>query len=816
MNKLKFTLTTLLFAFLFSFTGKSQGSILEQNDLSNIKIDSYSDNQINSLLQKSEDLKMSKADLFNKLVEKGMSETELQKLKNRCQYLTKKSDQSEDYNSLNKNNDQFDDHNSSNRNYDESNSNIPMVENKKDLSIYGAELFTKNSLVFEPNIRIPTPTSYILGTDDELVINVFGSSEKKYNLTISEDGQIYIPNVGPINVSGLSIEQATLKIKSKLSKTIYRAISLGQTNVQISLGNIKSIRVVVIGEAEKTGSYTVSSLTTLFNLLYLCGGPKNNGSYRNIEIIRGNQLFKKADLYSFLLNGSKKDDVLLQEGDVIKIPFCKTLVSINGNVRREGKYELQEKETFDMLLELCGGLDDRAYKGSATLISLTDTGRKVVTIKKIEFSSYQLKSGDQIFINRIQNSFSNRTYINGSIERPGNYELVEGMTLKDLIEKSGGLLPDAFTNTASIFRIQKNKLPAIMNVNIDSILTGAYSVLLNNNDSIYINSIFDFKDNIHVTVDGNVRTPNQIMWREGLTLRDVIISCGGLSEQGDSNNIEISRRIRNANVDEINHIEAEKITTNLSENIYLKPYDYIIVKPIIGYINQRSIIAYGDIKLPGKYILQKSEERILDIINRAHGFRASADSSFINIRRINKKNTSLKDREILFQRLLNIDSDSIDANQKLQFEIYKNYEVISVNVTKLLKDSSSSENLILEDGDILTIEKNNNLVKVSGEVYYPTIIPFVNGKKAKYFIKLAGSFMPSARKSGTIVIYPNGKAKAVKRFLFLKFYPKVTSRSEVFIPQKNKSNKQKTTPAELAVFVSALGIIANVLINLFK
>lgn len=735
--------------------------------------------------------------------EHNLSETEIQELKNRLQTTPQKVEET-------------DTNNVTNRSYDKSKSNVPMEGNNKDLSIFGAELFTKNSLVFEPNIRIPTPTSYILGTDDELVINVFGSSEKKYNLKVSEDGQIYIPNVGPLFVSGLSIEQATLKIKSKLAKTIYRAINSGQTSVQISLGNIKSIRVVVIGEAEKTGTYTVSSLTSLFNLLYLCGGPKNTGSYRNIEVIRGNQLFKKADLYSFLLNGSKKDDILLQEGDVVKIPFCKTLVSINGNVRREGKYEMQEKETFDKLLELCGGLDERAYKGSATLISLTDTGRKVVTIKNNEFTSFQLKSGDQIFINRIQNAFSNRIYINGSIERPGNYELIDGMTLKDLIEKSGGLLPDAFTNTASIFRIQKNKLPSILNVNIDSAITGEQSVLLKNNDSVYINSIFDFKDNMHVNVDGLVRNPNLVRWREGLTLRDVIISSGGLSEQGDSNNIEISRRIKNANVDQINHMETEKIVTSLSENISLQPYDYIIAKPIVGYVEQRSVIINGDVKLPGKYILQKSEERILDIINRAQGFRASADSSFVTIRRRNKNNSSLKDREILFQRLLNIDTDSIEANKNLQYEIYKSYESISVNLSNILMDSSCSDNLILQDGDILNIEKNNNLVKVSGEVYYPTTIPFVKGKNAKYFIKLAGSFMPTARKSGTLVIYPNGKAKAVKRFLFFKFYPRLTPKSEVFIPQKNKSNKQKTTPAELAVFLSALGVIANVLVNILK
>ena len=313
-----------------------------------------------------------------------------------------------------------------------------------------------------------------------------------------------------------------------------------------------------------------------------------------------------------------------------------------------------------------------------------------------------------------------------------------------------------------------------------------------------------------------------MQWRQNMSLQDLMLEAGGVKETGDSAIVEISRRLQTADVGTTNYAEAETFTmsitkdNNLTKDIILKPFDLVIVKNLPGFIPQRTVMVFGDVKIPGRYGLQKSGDRITDIIKRVGGFKASADSSSITIRRSIKSNLSITEREAIFQRLLNLNSDSIASNPKLRNEVYKSYDLISVNLNAALTKPSGSENLVLEDGDILTIDKNTNLVKISGEVYYSTIIPYKTNKDAKYYIKQAGSFTPSARKSGTLVIYPDGKAKSVKTFLWFKIYPEVTSRSEVFVPQKNKSNRNKIGPGELALIVSALGIMANVILAAIK
>ncbi|MBU3714514.1 MAG: hypothetical protein FGM46_06145 [Ferruginibacter sp.] len=812
MKMVKIYLSVLMLCF-FSFAGFSQSSLLDAPDLRNLKIDACTDDQLSSMMERAKQSNIGELEFYELVRQKGLPDEELEKLKYRALFLNKSNTdtkQNVDDIKKEKSNQQF------GRFYDKDANQTMMIENNRDLSVFGAELFARNSLVFEPNLRIPTPSSYVLGPDDEVILTVYGMSEKKYNLEVNEEGEIYIPNVGPLFVSGLSIEQATQKVRSKLSSTIYKAMNSGQTKMQMSLGKIRSIRVTVIGQAQKPGTFTVSSLTTLYNVLYLCGGPGPKGSYRSIELIRGNQVKKVADLYAFLVKGDQKDNVLLQEGDVIRIPYYKNMVKVSGNVKREGKYEMLENETFDKLLEYSGGFDDNAYKTSVTVTRITDTGKIVIDVNKSQFANMKSAGGDEYLIRKNRNDFSSRVNISGSVFRPGNYELTEGLTLKELINKSGGVKEDAYTKSSSVFRVQKNKTPTIFNVNIDSVLNHGQTVFLQNEDSVSIHSIFDFRDSMYVNIEGYVRKPIQMKWRDSMRLRDVVMAAGGLTEFGDSANIEISRRIKSADVNSINHPEAITKIVNLSNNFVLEPFDRIIVKGIVGYVNQRTVMLVGDIKIPGKYILQTSGDRLSDIINRAQGFKASADSNAVTIRRPIKSNLSLRERETIFQRLLNIDNDSLASNQKLRDEIYKSYELISVNLEKALERPNSSENLLLEDGDIITIDKNTNLVKISGDVYYPTIIPYKKGKSAKYYIRQAGNFTSNAKKSGTVVIYPDGKAKGVKSFLFFKIYPRVTPRSEIFIPQKPKSNHTKISPGELAIVFSALGIIAQILTSIIK
>ena len=327
---------------LFSYSGHAQVNLLASQDLSSVNIDEIPDSDISAYYQKAVENGISETSLYTILQERGLPEDEVEKLKERLDKIKRGGATTSNKVSPKKDKDRV-------KNKDAF--EIPKQKTEHDLSVFGSELFTSTSLVFEPNLRIPTPSGYILGPDDELIINVFGYSEKTYNVTVNEEGNIYIPQVGPLFVNGLSIEQASAKIKSKLASTIYRAIRGGTTRVQISLGKIRSIRVTVIGEAKKPGTFTVSSLTTVFNLLYLCGGPSDYGSYRKIELIRGNEVKRTIDLYGFLTKGNQKDNVLLNEGDVIRIPYYTTRVILNGNVRHKGKYETVEGETFDNVLQ---------------------------------------------------------------------------------------------------------------------------------------------------------------------------------------------------------------------------------------------------------------------------------------------------------------------------------------------------------------------------------------------------------------------------------------------------------------------------------
>lgn len=810
--KLITTVLLVLITMLFCSTKLyAQTSLFDLKDLSNVNIDNYSDDDLISFYNKAAETGMSESQLYKIISEKGLPESEIIKLKNRLQLIVPfKKNQYGNDTSLTIN-----EYNS--RIYDTSQQNIPLQKFQNDISIFGSELFTTNSLVFEPNLRIPAPAGYILGPDDEIVVSVYGYSEKKYNLTVNDEGEIYIPNVGPILVSGLSIEQASAKIKSKLASTIYRAINTGKTNVQISLGKIRSIRVTVIGQAKKPGTFTVSSLTTLYNILYLCGGPTPMGSYRDIEVIRGNQVKRTADLYDFLVNGNQKDNILLQEGDVIRIPYYKNRVTLSGKVKRKGKFEMLDSETFRDLLKYSGGFTDDAYRGSVTVVRITETEKKIIDLNSDQFNTFIAKGSDQYFVRKLQDEFGNRVVISGAVQRPGQYQLEEGMSLKSLVEKAGGTTRDAFTKRVSIFRYLKNKMPIMVSADLDSVINFNSNVTLVKDDSVSVHSIFEFSDSSYVSIEGNVRKPGSIRWRKNISLRDVLLASGGISEFGDSSTIEISRRIRDANVEKANHNESRIFNINLnnneehSEDVLLQPYDLIVIKTLPGYNPQRTVLILGDVKSPGRYGLQKSGDRISDLLERTGGFKASADSSSITIRRYIKSTLTTAEREKLFQRILNIDPDSLSLHPRLRDELYKQYDLISVDLSTALSNPKNSENLILEDGDVLTIDRNSNLVKISGEVYNPTIIPYKKNKNLKYYIEQAGNFTPYARKTGSLVIYPDGKAASVKHFLFFKSYPSVTARSEIFVPQKVKSNRARLGVGELALIVSALGIVANVI-----
>jgi len=793
-----------------------QVNLFSQSDLSNVDIDNYSDQDIIAMYRKATDAGLTESQILKLAADKGLPEDQVAKLQDRIEMLNLAPRTQNTGNGNTQSPQQVDSSRSFRNNSPaDTTQSIPVQAVSRDHSIFGSELFSTNSLVFEPNLHIPAPSGYVLGPDDEILISVYGYSEKSYDLVVDQQGNIYIPSVGPMPVSGLSLEQATDQIRAKLAATIYSAIRSGRTKVQVTLGKIKSIRVTVIGEAEKPGTYTVSSLTTVFNLLYLCGGPTDFGSYRNIEVIRDNRHIDSVDLYQFLTSGDESGNVLLHEGDVIRIPYYQTRVEIKGQVRRTGKFELLPSETFDNLLNYSGGFTDTAFRGRVTVVRITDSTKNIIDLPSAQYHTFLPAGSDEYIVSKLADDFGNRLVLEGAVKMPGVYELVPGATLQDLVEKAGGLRRDAYRNEASIFRYLPNKTPSILLVNLDSVMNGSQTVYLEKDDSVYIHSLFDFTNGNAVTVEGNVRKPGSINWRQNMTLHDVILAVGGITESGDSTNIEISRRVRNANIDMANHAESRVSRVDLKSvsdnNVPIEPYDLVIVKTLPGYVRQRTVLLLGEVRIPGRYSLERSRDRISDLIERAGGFKASADSGSITIRRNIKSNMTIAEREAFFQRILDINEDSLMENPRLKDELYSSSALISVDLKHALSDPQSTDNLVLEEGDVLTVDRSSNLVKVSGEVYFPTIVAYEPGRNLKYYVEQAGNFTPYARKKGALVIRPDGRTASVKHFLWFKSYPLVTPRSEIFVPQKNKNNRSKLTVAEMALIVSALGIIANVL-----
>ena len=791
---------------------------LSSTDLRTVKIDALSDTEIQGYYNKAISSGATEEQLYQLAQQRGLPPEEMIKLRQRVASLNTGSRKAIAGSATVVNNAGAD------RKMNVGTDVVPMQATKKDVNIFGAELFSVNSSTFEPSLRISTPSNYIVGPDDELIINVYGYSEQTYNLTVNAEGNIYIPNVGPLYVSGLSIEQASAKIRAKLAATIYRNISSGATSVQVSLGKIRSIHITVIGEATKPGTYTVSSLTTMFNLLYLCGGPSDMGSYRNIELIRGNQVHRKVDLYGFLTNGDNKDNVLLQEGDIIRIPYYTTRVTLSGYVKRQGKFELQKGETFRQLLNYAGGFTDNAYQASVQVRQLTDREQKIADIPAGEFDRYQPSGSDFFVIGQVLDRFVNRVSIAGAVRRPGEFELENNMTLSTLIEKAGGLREDAYLDRGIISRLNTDLTPASVSFNVKEVVLGGTSIPLKREDVVNIASISGLKDNYNVSIEGEVHTPGQFSWRENLTVKDIIFLAGGFTDYANPGSIEISRRIKNANVGEKQYQQAELLKLDLKDgklsgrdaDVPLQPFDIVMVRTLPGYVQQRSVFVTGQIMNPGRYVMETNTERIASMVKRFGGFRNAADSNFILVRRVTKLGLSADDKRVLFERLLNINNDSLNNNSRLKEEIYRNFDLISIDLKKAIANENSPDNIMLEDGDYITVERASNLIKVSGEVYYPTVVPYEAGKSMKYYVSRSGSFTDNARKKGSMIIYPDGRAKSIGRFLFFNNYPSVMPRSEIFVPAKSKTNHYRLSTGEWVAISSIFATLGTLIITAFK
>lgn len=811
---------------LFVFFNHAYAQTTTANDIKNVRVDDLSDDQIRAYLAQAKAQGYSEAQLEELAKAQGMPASEISKLRARVDKLKNASgDGKSGAGSPGRSGRGLNYKPDSTR---ASSDTAPAEEKALRSKIFGADIFKNTNLSFEPNLRLATPPNYQVGPDDQLLIDIYGYSEASYELTVSPEGTINIPYIGIIQVGGLTVEAATAKIKSRLS-TIYSGIRSGNTNVSVAIGNIRSIKVILTGEVIKPGTYTLPSLATVFNALYESGGPTVNGSFRQIEVIRGGRRLATLDLYDFLLTGQMKNNLQLRDQDVIRIPTYKKRVEVVGQVKHPGIFEMLPGETLKDLLRFTGDFNERAYQARIKVLKNTATERKIADILSSEFTSYQPESGDKFFVDEILDRFENRVTINGAVFRPGQFELEPGLTLKQLIQKAEGLTEDAFQNRGYITRLGDDLQTTLVSFDVSRVLSGQDAdIPLKREDVVTISSIFDLKEEYNVRVDGEVQRPGQLPFASGMTLEDAIIQAGGLKEGATEQRVEVSRRVKNSNALSASAQTAEVFQINIGRdlkaataNFILQPFDIIMIRPSSGYEIQRQVKVEGEILYPGFYTITRKDERISDLVKRAGSFTALAYPSGASLKRPgvsmasdkNKIDTAAENREKLskLQRLQSTARDSVDLAK--QQETLRNFYV-GINLDRIMKEPGSKYDLILEEGDILRIPKQLQTVKINGEVLYPVTTVYNGGKSFKQYISQAGGFSSNSLKRRSYVIYANGAVRSTKKFLFFNNYPVIKAGAEIYVPKKEEA--KKLTAGEIVGITSGLASLGAIILGVLN
>jgi protein involved in polysaccharide export with SLBB domain len=830
--------STFFFSFLYIQNSFAQ-DILKSSDLKTVKVDSLSDEEIQKIKAQLVANNATIEKLQPVLLSKGMSYSEFSKLKSRLESSKsiskdKFEEDEEDEDSTDRmaienkgknKKDRTEEEEDVYRDEKSSKTKKNYQKPKDTLSalIFGSDLFTKPTLNFQPNLKLATPVNYILGPSDELQVSVYGVQEYNANIRVSVDGTVNIQYVGQIAVTGMTIEAATQKIRSAIAR-VYSTVGSGQSQVSVTLGKIRTIKITIIG-GKQPGNYSVSSLSTVFNALFLAGGPGNNGSYRNIELLRNYKVIRKIDIYNFLMNGDQSDNIGLKDNDVIKIPTYKNRVIVNGEVKRPGIFELKAGEKFSDLMTFASGFTDLAYTGSIGVIQKTGKEYRVKDIKEGDFKTYVPQTGDVFKISKILNRFENRIKIKGAVYRPDFYSYTKGMKVSELIAKADGLKDEAYMERAIIMRKKDDLTTEVINIELAELLKGnkKLDIELKREDEVTIYSKYDFKEQYKITIDGEIKKPGDYPFFENITLNDLILEAGGLSGAA-SKRVEIARLIisdeigTNTKQSELFNIEITPENNEQIERFELKPFDVVNIRKIVSFDKQQIVTVSGAFNYPGKYVLTKKNEKIFDVIKRAGGLSIMGDNKSVKIKRpikikqieeLNAVNSSFEKTTAKNEEGTGNKKDKLV--KKLTQEL--KYAIIPVEYDKISKNQKSYNNISLQDGDEIEVTTISQSVKVSGNVLLTSEIPFVN-KGLNYYINAVGGIDGKGWKKRAYVIYPNGKAAVTSNFLFFRSYPKITPGSQIVIPEKPERVKAST--GEIIGISSAVASLAGVVIAIFN
>ncbi len=675
--------------------------------------------------------------------------------------------------------------------------------------VFGRNIFNTRNLTFEPSVNLATPPNYRLGPGDEVIIDIWGTSQNTIRQQISPDGTINIEKIGPVSLSGMTVSEANEYLKRVLGKTYSGLDALdGTLEIRLTLGNARTIQINVMGEVIQPGTYALSSFSTVFHALYRAGGVNEIGSLRNVQVTRNGKTVAKVDVYDFIMKGKTQDDIRLQEGDVIIVPAYEALVQISGNVKRPMKFEMKKNETLATLIGYAGGFSADAYTRSLRVVRQNGEEYEINTVKEIDYSAYPMRNGDVVTAEAILNRFTNKLEVRGAVYRPGIYQLNgEINTVRALVNEAKGLMGDAFTNRAVLQREREDLTTEIISVDVRSIMAGTSpDIPLQKNDILYIPSIHDLEDRGDVAIFGEVAKPDSYSYSDNMTLEDLIIRAGGLRESASTVRVDVSRRIKDPKSTHSTDSIGQMFTFALKDGFVidgeqgftLQPYDQVFVRRSPGYQAQQNVQVTGEVIFGGTYAMTTTEERLSDLVKKAGGATPKAYLRGAKLIRVANDEEKKRMRDVINLMNRQFGEAMMDS---LGIRVEDTFSV-GIDLEKAMAQPGSEYDLVLREGDVLSVPKLNNTVKVNGAVMMPNTVGYLSDKNANYYLDQAGGYALNAKKSKKFVIYMNGQVARIKG----RSKDKIEPGCEIIVP--SKKNK-RVNVGEILGYASSFGSLAT-------
>jgi protein involved in polysaccharide export with SLBB domain len=710
----------------------------------------------------------------------------------------------------------------------------PEEQAKEELrnKIYGYSIFANKNLNTIPDFQIATPTNYVVGPGDVLKIFYYNFAEASYELEVNRDGFIQIqPRVGNVYVAGHTIEEIRKILIDKFTKfNVPGLIGVNgqppRTKLMVTLGELRTVKVLVTGEVINPGTYELSSLSSAFNALYMAGGPNEIGSFRDVRVVRNGKVISHLDIYDFLTKGTKDGDVRVQDNDNIQVGYYLKRVEVAGLIKRPGLYELLPDEKLSDVINYAGGFDDKAFRGRLKVERITSMERKMYDISEDQYPSFDMNTGDLVTVETVLDRFENVVTIEGAVMRPGDFSLDNSPSLKKLVENAQGLREDAFIGRVNVLRTRQDLTIENIPINYADIVNGTTpDLMLTRLDQVIIPSKFTMAEVASISVEGEVNNVaigengGKFPYTANTTLEDALLKAGGFKESAYTSEVEVVRRKRdgvagaaNAQIAEIHkfNVSRDLSLNSRQSNFLLMPFDQIIVRKSPNYVEQQSVFIEGEVLVPGEYSIVNKNDKISDVIRRAGSLTelANPEGATLLRRSVNRSLNAPTDFATVSAVEAGIKSGTVLGDLPDVKE-----ESIGIQLRSILKSPGSFEDLIIQEGDIIRIPKRLETVQVIGQVLYPTTVKYGKGMAFTDYISQSGGFTTQSLRKSSYIKYPNGNVDRTRRFLFFNVYPKVQPGSEIYVPQRAAPalSTQQTISTATGLLGSIMTLIVTIL-----